>query len=861
MKSIYFAAPLLAAMVAASAMLVTSTRTSRAEWSREPSPGQLTILDKAGKPAGLCPLKQTDVVADIAGYVGRVTVTQEFRNPSSQAVEAIYTFPLPSDAAVDDMTMTVGSRLVRGEIRRREEAQQIYQDARNAGKVAALLDQERPNIFTQSVANIMPGEKVKISIRYVQVLKYQEGSYEFVFPMVVGPRNLNGGTAPVNSGGALQPATVAGDPGSQATFTDPHKISPPITPKGTRAGHNISMLVHIDAGVPMGKVHSTGHEIDLRREGMSGAYVRLRNADSIPNRDFILKYQASGAAVQSGLLAYSTPKSGRALQSDLPKSGPSASASGVSGYFTLIVQPPSAPAQSQVTPKEMVFVIDQTGSQSGAPIAKAKETMRHCIQNLNPGDTFQLLGFNTSVYPCFPKPVEANKETIAAALAYLEPLQGAGGTDILKAADYALLMPDDPDRLRIICFMTDGYVGNDMQIIDYVKKNRGRARMFPFGVGTSVNRFLIEGMAREGRGAAEFVDLNDPGEASAARFYHRVASPLLRDISVDWNGVAVEDVYPKQIPDLFSAGPVVLKGRYTQAAEGDIVVHGLLRGKPWSQTVHVSLPAVKPEGAALATLWAREKIEDLQSEDWLGAQLGNPKPEIKEQIVATALEYRLMSQFTSFVAVENRVVNVGGKSRRLDVPVEMPQGVSYDGLGLNDDSLASVRLNRGMMLGKTSRSYKSSDGRSRGGVGLGGSLGANGPAAAAPQVFSLSTADPVPTFKEQLSLGDNVLKQTAEAVREAKDGKLSKDKGAALVRAVKLSDVLSKLAKSKKSVAVLVRVEDLPNDGLAKLKAAGFKLETTLKPGSLLLGTISVEKLDALVALKFVVRVEEPRFR
>src|SRR5262249_26824802 len=481
-----------------------------------------------------------------------------------------------------------------------------------------------------------------------------------------------------------------------------------------RAGHDISINVNLDAGIPLTALKSTLHEVKITQLTNARAYVRLVDQASIPNKDFILKFSAAGSEVQSGVLTYSAGIQTASVGNTLLRHP--------GGSFTLIVQPPSAPPQSMISPKEMVFVIDQTGSQSGWPIAKAKETMQYCIKQMNPGDTFQLLAFNTEVYPCFDKPVQNNRENVDKAFKFLAPLEGNGGTDILKAVDYALKIPDDPARLRIICYMTDGYVGNDMQIIDYVKKYRGRARMFPFGVGNSVNRFLIDGMAREGRGAAEYVavetntgavmgtsrELTNKGKADAAdvaeRFYHRIASPVLLGPQIDWHGLPVEDVYPKAIPDVFSAGPVIVKGRYTHPEEGDITIHGVLRGQPWSQTVHVNFPSVDKDGSAIATLWAREKIEDLQSQDWLGAQSGQPRTDIKEQIVNTALEYRLMSQFTSFVAVEQKVVNLGGKQRTLDVPVEMPEGVSYDGIFGEDKAQGQVRLGRSVTRGLSAHS-------------------------------------------------------------------------------------------------------------------------------------------------------------
>ena len=216
----------------------------------------------------------------------------------------------------------------------------------------------------------------------------------------------------------------------------------------------------------------------------------------------------------------------------------------------------------------MVFVIDQTGSQGGAPIAQAKQTMRYCIANLNPGDTFQLLGFNTDVYPCFQKPVQATPANIQKALAYLKPLEGNGGTDILKATDYALKIPNDPNRPRIVCFMTDGYVGNDAEILKYVREHRGTVRMFPFGVGNTVNRYLIDGMAREGRGVSEYALLNEDGKKLAARFYDRVANPVLLDVKTDWQGLPVAEVFPKIVPDVYESGPVVFNGPFLASRRG-----------------------------------------------------------------------------------------------------------------------------------------------------------------------------------------------------------------------------------------------------------------------------------------------------
>ncbi len=810
--------------------------------SHQETPGALQIMDKSGKTVGFCPLKHTDVVADIAGYVSRVTVTQQFANPSREPIEAIYTFPLPADAAVDDMTMVIGKRVIKGQIMRREDARVVYEEAKARGQAAALLDQERPNIFTQAVANIMPGSDVKITISYVNLLKYEEGRYEFAYPMVVGPRYTPSGgyRKPGERGAPSKDKVIYEDPGKTSVVTDAEKITPPITPPGTRAGHDISVTVNLDAGLPLREVKSALHKVIVTPAGPNRAVVKLADQATIPNKDFVLRFSAAGSEMAEGILTYVKPDA-------------------EGGYFTLIMQPPMAPPQDMVSPKEMVFVIDQTGSQSGWPIKKAKETMAHCLKSLNPGDTFQLIGFNTEVFPCFEAPVPATKANIEKALKWLEPIEGRGGTDILKSVDYALQIPRDPGRLRIVCYLTDGYVGNDMQIIEYIGKHRGEARMFPMGIGNSVNRFLIEGMAREGKGAPDYVFLDAPGAEHAARFYRRISSPLLIDVSVDWGGLPVEEVYPSHIPDVFTAQPVILKGRYSRAAEGFITVSGTLRGKPWSRRIKVSLPDRDADGSAISTLWAREKIEEIQRQDWVGAQTGNPKGDIKDAIVRVALEHRLMSQYTSFVAVEQKVVNVGGKQRTVDVPVEMPEGVSYEGI-FGDREQMPVPASRmaavagaPMMLGKTIS-------QSPMGGGYEGSAGAGGLAYSLSENRRRVRADKAETEDRHLGLDLSAL--PAEEARKTLERMKPDDRRAAL-RTLKLSkelrDRLDKGAKGK--LEIQVWLAELPADGLKRLKEAGFVLATELRPKKLLLGTITADKLDALIALDFVRAVETPRMR
>jgi len=542
----------------------------------EASAGSLMSLDDQGVPQGLCPLEHTDVEADISGFLARVTVTQEFENPFEDRIEAVYTFPLPQNAAVDDMTMLIGDRTVKGKIKRREEARKIYENARNQGQTAALLDQERPNIFTQAVANIQPGEKVKI------VIEYDEGAYEFVFPMVVGPRYVPG-NATGRQGGGWAPDT--------GQVPDASRITPLVTPKGTRTGHDISVKVSVDAGVPIDGFVSKTHAITLDCPAKSRAVATLKNEAVLANKDFILRYEVAGAKIEDAILTHQADKS---------------------GFFTMILQPPERFTVEDVTPKELVFVIDTSGSMSGFPIEKAKETMKLAIDGLYPRDTFNLITFAGHTKVLFPKPVPAMPANIRAAQEFLASRRGGGGTEMMTAIRTALDPSDSQEHIRIVSFMTDGYVGNDMAIIDEIQKHPN-ARIFSFGIGSSVNRFLLEKMARFGRGETEFVGLQDDGSAAARRFHERIRNPLLTDIAVDFGGLPVADVYPKQIPHLFSAKPVVLTGRYTGEGRGSIRLTGKMSGRAFERIVPVTFSRNAKDHDVLATMWARTRIADVTS--------------------------------------------------------------------------------------------------------------------------------------------------------------------------------------------------------------------------------------------------------
>jgi Ca-activated chloride channel family protein len=795
--------------------------------------GTLQVIDREGNPRTLCPLQHTDVRAQISGSLARVTVTQKFTNPLNEKIEAVYVFPLPAAAAVDEMTMIVGDRKVRGTIKQREEARAIYEAARDSGRVASLLDQERPNIFTQSVANILPGAEVKIEISYVETMKYEDGSYEFVFPMVVGPRYIPGQPTGKQAGG-WSPDTDK--------VPDASRITPPVARKGTRAGHDISLEVEVDAGVPIDNLTAPTHEVDITRANAHAAHVCLKNRATIPNKDFRLKIDVAGRKISDALLAHHDDRG---------------------GFFSMILQPPDRVDFKDVMPKELVFVIDTSGSMSGFPIEKAKETMKLALDGLYPQDTFNLITFAGDTHILFPEPVHATPENLQRAQSFLASRNGGGGTEMMKAIRAALDPSDAQNHLRIVCFMTDGYVGNDFEIISEVQRHPN-ARVFSFGIGGSVNRFLLDKMAETGRGEVEYVGLNDDGSAAAKRFHERVRNPLLTDIKIEWGGLTVTDVYPKRIPDLFSAKPVVVVGRYTAPGRGIVRLEGKLAGQYFSREIPVDFSGDQAEHDVLAPLWARARVDDLMSQDYRGMQSNQPRAELRDEIVKLGIDFRMMTQFTSFVAVEEMIVTDGGKPRRIEVPVEMPEGVSHDGVfGIRNEQQAQIgslqgrayssivrTADRSQSVGTVTAKVKEADAKKASGTGSGrgggvgsgsgggfGSGSAGGVAGGVPGgTASPPPPSPTPTLTPAQQQQRAKLHQSLVAIVERLDKKQP-------VEAVFIRD-----GKAEVQIWLNEKTPEI----IAQLKALGFEVIAEPNGSKLIIGRLPVDKLAALAELKFV---------
>ena len=606
------------------------------------------------------PLKQTEVKAKIAGNISRVEVVQKFENPFPESLEAVYVFPLPDEAAVDDMEIKIGDRTIKADIKRRDEAVEIYQKARQEGRTAGLLEQERDNIFTQSLANIKPGEKIEVRIRYTESLKFVGGDYEFVFPTVVGPRYISRNT------------------------TDADRINPPVLPPGTRSGQDIAVSVEIDAGVAIGDVRSTSHQITTDRSG-NIVRVQLANADTIPNKDLILRYRVAGENTQATVLTQSDQRG---------------------GHFATYLIPALNYKTNEIVPKEVVFLMDTSGSQQGEPLVKSKELMRRFIQGLNPNDTFTIIDFANTAQALSTTPLANTAANRQSAINYIEKLQANGGSELLNGIQAVMNFPvTKAGMLRSIVLITDGYIGNDKEVLALVQRSlKPGNRLYSFGVGGSVNRFLLNRLAQVGRGTSQVIRQDEPSAEAAEKFFRQINSPVLTDIQISWEGMGEKpEIYPIAPPDLFASQPLVLFGRKGDRAIGQLRIRGTLAGgKAYEQVLPVnfaqsggrqrestSVAATATDfgNSAVAQLWGRSRIQDLMNQ-----MFGGETKSLVESVTNTALTYRLLSEYTAFVAVSEEVrVEPDGTRRRVQVPVEVPQGVRYEGIFESEGAIDQTR--------------------------------------------------------------------------------------------------------------------------------------------------------------------------
>lgn len=605
----------------------------------EASPGMGALL---ALPQGLeprervpVPLHRTDVQASVLGPVATVEVTQEFENRSPVKIEAEYVFPLPENAAINEFLMDIGPRRIRGIIRERTEAEALYQQARTQGHVASLLIQERPNVFVQRVANLEPDRRIEVKIRYFHTLRYDDGWYEWVFPMTIGPRYH-----PVVSRSGIG----AGHDGTSDQSTDVHYRQRPEA-----GGQAISLRAKVNAGVPILEFGCRSHRVSTTSTSPEGLEVTLAEPASAGNRDFILRWRVAGEQASGRLLVHRHGFRG--------------------GYFSLSLYPPMEVTRLERQPVEFVFVLDGSGSMSGRPIRQAKAAIAQALRRLRPGDSFQLINFSLSAETLGPAPLEVTPENIRRAEACLARLEGEGGTEMIEGIKAALDFPHDASRFRVVCFLTDGFIGNEAEILRATAERIGASRIFSFGVGEAPNRFLLDGLARLGRGAVAYLSWQEDAGSVMEGFFQRVARAALTEIEVDWNGLEPREVYPVRIPDLLVGRTVTLSGKW----DGIVPERIRLRGRSGGRTISFEVPVYEaaPElSGALPVVWARRKITHLSDQALL-----EPHLDWAEPMRRTALEGGVLSEFTAFVAVDGMRQTSGGDPIRVPVPLALPEGV------------------------------------------------------------------------------------------------------------------------------------------------------------------------------------------
>lgn len=585
------------------------------------------------------PLAHTSVSARISGNISRVEVRQTFVNPFDRPLEAVYKFPLPDEAAVDDMEIQIGDRVIRGTIKERQEAKKIYEEAKKEGRTTGLLEQERANIFTQSLANIKPGEKIDVVIRYTNSLKFEGGDYEFVFPMVVAQR-YGSKTAALN-------------------------------PSENYAGGGIDVQLEIDAGVPIADVRSPSHQLSVH-QASSTMRVKLADSQTMPNKDLIVRYRVAGEATQGTILTQSNQ---------------------LGGHFAAYLIPALEYEAKEIVPKDVVFLIDTSGSQSGAPIRQSQELMRQFIQGLNPDDTFAIIDFADLPSQLSPEPLANTRKNRQRAIAYINGLDANGGTELMNGINRVLSFPPAPlGRLRSIVLLTDGLIHNDQQVIGAVAKGlQPGNRVYSFGVGNSTNRFLINRLAELGRGTAEVLPPNEPAREAAKEFFQEINNPVLTNIEVTWEGPGDgPEIYPQRLPDLFANQPLVLYGRQSNPTNGRLRITGQTAGgQPYEKVLNVNFDRVSGNGA-IAQLWGRARIKDLMNQIYL-----DKTESLVKAVTDTALAYQLLSKYTAFVAVSDDVrVKPQEKKKRVDNVKSVPEGSNLVAILLAGTFLGLISLKK-----------------------------------------------------------------------------------------------------------------------------------------------------------------------
>jgi len=589
------------------------------------------------------PLLETKAEVNIVGVIAEIELTQVYKNDGKKTIEAVYVFPLGTKSAIHSMRMQIGDRIIDAEIEETEKAREIYENAKDEGKTASLLEQKRPNVFQMKVANIMPGDEVKVIVKYTEMLVPEKGIYEYAFPTVVGPR-------------------FTGEQKDKEEWTaTPYlheKENPPC---------KFDIKVNIKTGIPLSTISVLTHDVDIDKEYDKAEITLSKNEKYSGNRDFILRYSLKGNKIQTGLLLYPGEKE---------------------NFFLLMLEPPDKVDLNMVPSREYLFVLDVSGSMHGFPLDVTKVLMKDVIGGLREKDYFNILFFSGGSSVLSAEPLPATKENKKKAIEMVMSQTGGGGTRLLNALNRISSLPKREGLSRIIVTATDGYISVEKETFDHIRENLGENNFFAFGIGSSVNRYLIEGMARAGRGEPFIVTNQNEAKEKAQTFLNYIKNPLLTDIKTNFEAFEVYDIEPLNIPDLFAERPLVVFGRYKKA-DGRIIVTGNTAGKKYRKGINVKNPMEDEKNSAIMYLWAREKIATLDDYGKIGS-------DVKEEVTKLGLKYHLMTQYTSFVAVD-KIVRETGEVVTVKQPLPLPQGVSNYAVGDYSSVQGFRTLGSGMM--------------------------------------------------------------------------------------------------------------------------------------------------------------------
>ena len=615
-------------------------RCAAAQDDRRPADKTLSpffFVDGGDPAVDRLPLKDTRVDVAISGVIADVTVRQLYENRGQRPLHARYIFPASTRAAVYGMTMTVGDVRVVARIKEREKASSEFEEAKRDGKTASLLEESRPNVFTMNVANVLPGDTIAVELKYTELLVPTEGAYEFVYPTVVGPR-------------------YSARRESQASPGDEF-VNAPYTHQGEAPRSEFHLTGVVSTGMPIQELASPSHQLVVHSSGQGRAEMALADSERFSgNRDFILRYRLAGRKIGSGLLLYQ----GRD-----------------ENFFLLMAEPPRAIATGDVPAREYIFVVDVSGSMNGFPLDTGKKLMGDLVNVLRPSDTFNIVVFADGSETLSPVSVPATRPNLTRALQFIGRKNGGGGTRLRAALESAVAIPRQPDVSRSIVLLTDGYIEAETDVFDYVRNQLHEANFFAFGIGSSVNRYLIEGVAHAGLGEPFIV--TEPAEATeaAARLRHYIDSPVLTGIDVTFSGFDVYDVEPRKIPDLFASRPIVVFGKWRGGAGGSIEISGKTGRELYRTSIVVAPDSSDTRHGALRHLWARTRIANLAD---FGA--GATNEEKVAEITSLGLTYGLLTRYTSFVAVQEIVRRTAGGADDVDQPLPLPAGVSDLAVGV-----------------------------------------------------------------------------------------------------------------------------------------------------------------------------------